>query len=232
MSTWPKLVLVMAIAVACTLPARAGEVVDRIVAVVNGKVLLQSDWELEVGYESLMAGQSPENVTATEREDVLTRLEDQFLIQQEIDKTNFRRATPEQIESRIQQIRKQVPDTQTDANWNAVLQRYGMTAEDLAERVGAQLDILRFVDVRFRPSAHVDAAGIRNYYDQTLAPQLKQAGAPVPPLSDVAAKIQEILTQQQVDDLLGAWVKTLRSQGEIRRISTASEVAEQGTQAP
>ncbi len=39
-----------------TLSLRAGEVLDRIVASVNGHVILQSDWDEELRYESLMSG--------------------------------------------------------------------------------------------------------------------------------------------------------------------------------
>ena len=38
--------------------ARAGEVIDRIVATVNGRIILQSDWDEALCYEALLNGRS------------------------------------------------------------------------------------------------------------------------------------------------------------------------------
>lgn len=37
-------------------PAAAGEVIDRIVATVNGHIILQSDWDQGLRYEALLSG--------------------------------------------------------------------------------------------------------------------------------------------------------------------------------
>jgi len=42
-----------ALAMALAAPSAAGPVVDRVVANVNGHVVLQSDWEEEVAFEAL-----------------------------------------------------------------------------------------------------------------------------------------------------------------------------------
>src|SRR3954464_16005666 len=42
-----------------TLPAaRAGEVIDRIVATVNGHIILQSDWDEALCYQALLTGRA------------------------------------------------------------------------------------------------------------------------------------------------------------------------------
>ena len=58
-------------------PARAGDIVDRIVATVNGHAILQSDWEDALHYEAFIAGHSSEQLTPTERKAALDRLIDQ-----------------------------------------------------------------------------------------------------------------------------------------------------------
>jgi len=42
---------------------RAGEVLDRIVADVNGTVILQSDWDDELNYECFMSNRSIQDLT-------------------------------------------------------------------------------------------------------------------------------------------------------------------------
>jgi len=47
-------------------------------------------------------------------------------------------------------------------------------------------------------------------------PQLEKAGAPDPPLAEVAAQIRELLTQKILDEQLNNWLHTLRQQGKIQ----------------
>src|SRR5205809_661304 len=52
-------------------PVHAGDVVDRIVAMVNGHAILQSDWEDALHYEAFIAGHSSEQLTSAERKSTL-----------------------------------------------------------------------------------------------------------------------------------------------------------------
>ena len=47
--------------------ARAGEVIDRIVATVNGHIILQSDWNDALRYEALLSGRAMSLFTEDER---------------------------------------------------------------------------------------------------------------------------------------------------------------------
>ena len=60
-------------------PARAGQVIDRIVATVNGRIILQSDWDEALSYESLLSGRALSFFTDEDRRAVLDRLIDQEL---------------------------------------------------------------------------------------------------------------------------------------------------------
>jgi peptidyl-prolyl cis-trans isomerase SurA len=66
--------------------------------------------------------------------------------------------------------------------------------------------------------ARVDRASISQYYNQTLLPQLRQQGAPPPPLSEVSDKIQQVLTEQRINELLNSWLEALRSQAQIEKM--------------
>ena len=60
------------------------------------------------------------------------------------------------------------------------------------------------------------------YYQQNFLPQLRRRGASEIPLSAVAAEIKEILAQQQINDLLTAWLKSLRTESNIQIAFVAS----------
>src|SRR4030081_1622747 len=60
--------------------AWAGEVIDRIVATVNGRIILESDWNDALCYEALLNGRSLSEFPSDERRAVLDRLIDQELL--------------------------------------------------------------------------------------------------------------------------------------------------------
>src|SRR5438876_460362 len=194
----------------------AGEIVDRIVATVNGHAILQSDWEDAVHYEAFIAGHSPEQLTFTDRKAALDRLIDQELLRQQIRSADFQPASDQEVAARIQEIRRQYPAAESDSGWRAALTRYGLTEKELQRRVALQLELMRLVDARLRPTVQIDSKSIESYYNQELLPQLRQAGAQQIPLAQASPKIKELLTQRKIDQLLTAWLQTLRTGSEIR----------------
>ena len=199
-----------------TSPAHAGDIVDRIVATVNGNAILQSDWEDALHYEAFIAGHSPEQLTFAERKSALDRLIDQELLRQQIRSSDFQHASDQEIAARVQEIRRQYPGADSDSGWHAALTRYGLTDKELEHRVALQLDVMRLVDARLRPTVQIDSKSIESYYNQELLPQLRQSGAQQIPLAQASPKIKELLTQRKIDQLLTAWLQTLRTGSEIR----------------
>ena len=214
--------------VAAVLPALAGELVDRIVATVNGHVILQSDWEDAVRYEAFIGGHQPDDMKGPDRKAVLDRLIDQELLREQMHAADFQRATDEEVGHRIQEVRKLYPAHANEDEWKAVLGRCGVTEAGLKERVALQLNLLRLVDARLRPNVNIDGKSIESYYNQELLPELRQSGAKAVPLAEVRGKIKELLTEQKVNELLVAWLQNLRSGSQIR---TLPEAAGSGNQA-
>ena len=198
------------------LAAHAGDIVDRIVATVNGHIILQSDWEDALHYEAFIAEHSFQQLTFADRKAALDRLIDQELLRQQIRVSDFQHASDQEIAARIQEIRRQYPGAESDSGWNAALIRYGVTEKQLKNRVALQLDLLRLVDARLRPTVQIDSKSIESYYNQELLPQLRQARSQQIPLTQASPKIKELLTQRKIDQLLTAWLQTLRTGSEIR----------------
>ena len=199
---------------------RAGEVIDRIVATVNGHAILLSDWDEALRYEALVNGKLIGSAVEAERKAVLERLVDQELLRQQMEGLQYPHATDEEINRQVAEIRRQLPGAPNDEAWRALLGRYGFTQEDFKARVGAQLDMLRFLDVRLRPSIHVDAASVETYYREKFLPELRKSGAGDVPLAEVSPKIEELLAQQRMDELLAQWLRELRQQSAIRQTTT------------
>jgi hypothetical protein len=73
----------------------------------------------------------------------------------------------------------------------------------------------------------IDSKSIESYYNQELLPQIRQSGAKDVPLAEVTPKIKELLTQKKMNQLLTAWLQSLRAGSEIH--SDAAEAAAGGS---
>ena len=69
-----NLACITVVLAACVLPVCAGDILDRVVATVNGHVILQSDWEDAVRSEAFIAGRKLDQVTADDEKAALDRL--------------------------------------------------------------------------------------------------------------------------------------------------------------
>ena len=85
--------------------------------------------------------------------------------------------------------------------------------------------ILRFIDLRFRGLVRVEKDAIAAYYRDKFLPEVRRRGAVEPSLAEVSDKIEQILAERLVDDLLSSWLKTLRAQAHIERMLPASPPA-------
>jgi peptidyl-prolyl cis-trans isomerase SurA len=206
-----------ALALACTfaLRANAGEVIDRIVAIVNGQIILQSDWDDALRYEALLSARSVTDFNTEERRAVLDRLIDQQLLGEQMKSALFKHATEDEAAAEVAQTRQLYPEASTDDGWKAVLSKFGLTEKALVAHVQQQLDLMRLVDAHLRPAVQIDSKSIEAYYREKFIPQLKQSGAGDVPLEEVSSKIRELLTEERVSELMVSWLHSLRSESKV-----------------
>jgi len=197
------------------LPTARAEVIDRIVATVNGHIILQSDWDDALRYEALLNGRALNEFTDDDRRAVLDRLIDQELLAEQMKAASFQHASESEAAARLAEARKQYPEATTDEGWQSVLARFHLTEKDLVAHVRQQIDLMRLVDAHLRPAVQIDSKSIEAYYREKFVPQLKQSGAGEVPLADVSARIRELLTQEKVNELLVSWLQTLRSESKV-----------------
>jgi peptidyl-prolyl cis-trans isomerase SurA len=210
--------IIAAVVLVCSLgasPVSAGEVIDRIVATVNGQIILQSDWNDALRYEALLSARTVSDFNTEERRAVLDRLIDQELLGEQMSSALFKHATEEEAATEVAQTRQLYPDASTDDGWKALLARFGLTEKELLSHVQQQIDLMRLVDAHLRPTVQVDSKSIESYYRDKFIPQLKQTGAGDVPLEEVSAKIRELLTEERVSELMVSWLHSLRSESKV-----------------
>jgi parvulin-like peptidyl-prolyl isomerase len=205
------------------------QVVDRMVAVVNKHVILESELDQAARVEFLLQGKPLGDGKFTRKDvlAVLDRLVDQALLDQQIINQAVLDPTPAELSAQIKEVRKQVTGAATDEGWKSVLTAYGLTEQDIAEQLTSQSRILRFVDLRFRGLVRVEKDTVDAYYQDKLLPELRKRGAPEPKLSEVSGRIENVLVEQRIDELLANWLQTLRSQAHIEKM-----LAEAGNATP
>jgi len=202
------------LSLALTAASWAGPIVDRVVANVNGHVVLQSDWEEEVAFEAFENGRDPASFTAEERNEALNRLIDQELLREQVRPSQV--APADQVAARVAEVRKLQPDSSTEEGWRRALQRYGLTQKDLEKRLSDQIQLMKLVEDRLRPSIHIDQQAIESYYRNQLVPELQKAGNAAKPLTEVYTRIKTLLAEQKMNQLITDWLASLRSGSHIR----------------
>lgn len=205
------------------------EVIDRIIATVNGNIILQSDWNEAICYEALLSGRTLGQFSDDERRAVLDRLVDQELLGEQMRSSYFPHASEAEVAARIADARKQYAEAATPQGWQAVLNRFRLTESDLMAHVQQQIDLMRLVDAHLRPAVQIDSKTIEAYYRDKFVPQVKEAGAKDVPLAEVSGKIRELLTQEKVSELMVSWLQTLRSESKVSVPSAAGSA--EGVQA-
>src|ERR1700739_2449454 len=137
--------LLLLLAVAAS--ARATDVVDRIVATVNGHVILQSDWDDAVRYEAFVEGHPLNRLTDQDRGKALDRLIDQELLREQSQTSDTAQPPADEVQQRVQEIQKQ-HDATDPASWQSALASYGLDRKQLETHVAHDISILRQVEAR------------------------------------------------------------------------------------
>jgi peptidyl-prolyl cis-trans isomerase SurA len=207
--------------------ALASTVLDRVVAVVNNQAILWSDIANEVRFSVL----DPETTinTTLSPQTAVQELISRTLIQQQVRQEDITASQPktDEVQARLKELRTELPacvrmNCATEAGWQKFLSTNGLTADQVEAYLGLRLEMIRFIEIRFRQGIRISQQDIESYYRTKLVP-VYGPGTKVPPLNDVAPRIEEILLEQQVNVLFDAWLDNLRKQGDVEILDPALE---------
>ena len=202
-------------------------VIDRVVAVVNNQAILASDIEDEIRLSVLDPNRGGMGTLTPQR--ALEQLIGRTLIQQQIRQEDEQAVapTPGELADRLKEIRTEIPacvraNCASDAGWKAFLAAHDLSEERVEAYLRYRVEILRFIEERFRQGIRITPQEIETYYRNTLLPQYSRP-ADIPPLDKVSQRIQEILLQQHVNALFDDWLNNLRKQGDIEILDQSLE---------
>lgn len=191
------------------------EVIDRLVAVVNRQIITLGDVEKEMKLQELdpltgdATGLSSTQQQKMTQELLVQRLIEQTLIREQIQQFPGLEIADEQVESQVAAIEKKVGGVEK-------LAQMKIDSGAIRDRLRWQLQVMKFIDYRFRQFVIVDTKEIEAYYQNQFLPELQKRNVPsVPELAEVEERIRKIVTEEKLNTQVDEWLASLRKDATI-----------------
>jgi hypothetical protein len=197
----------------CAVPTISAQViVDKMVAIVNGKDLItHSDllWQL-----ALQPQKPLDNPHASDLDQALQLVVDQILIAQEAEKMPPISPTDVEVKDKLNELIKYFPSR---AELEQRMNRVGLTSEKLMEILRRRVAIEKYLDFRFRSFIVITPAEVADYYKDVYVPRLRRQtpGIIVPKLEEVRDAIEKDLTENKIESDVDAFLDTARQRANI-----------------
>ncbi|HEX8338043.1 MAG TPA: hypothetical protein VF621_15005, partial [Pyrinomonadaceae bacterium] len=207
------LILTLVAGAGAQTPAGGGaEVVDRMVAVVNGgELITYSDllWQL-----ALQPNVPIDNPRLEDLRRALELLIDQRLVVQEADKLPHVHATEQETKDAEAALIKRFP---SQAEFQRRLERVGLTAAQLREIIHQRIDMEKYLDFRFRSFTVVTPQEVEAYYREVYVPRHRRTrpGVVVPELKGVYDEIQSELIERKIESDTDDFLEEARAAAQI-----------------
>lgn len=180
---------------------RAQQVVDRIVARIEGDILTLSEMRELGRFQELLGGRAASDA------ELLRQLIEQWIVNAEATATRYARPSAEEVERANARLEKGFASPEA---YRARLRELGLSEPAVRRHLERQLYLSRYIDYKFRPAAQVEAADIEKYYREELVPPLEARQQPVPPLEKVEEQIHELLLQREISRRAAQWLEESR----------------------
>jgi hypothetical protein len=187
-------------------------VIDRIAVIVDKHVIKTSDLDRDLRVTEFL-NRAPLDASVDVKRKAAQRLIDQTVIREEIEKGGYSKSTASEVDG---MVKKLLADRfgGSDARLEQELSRYGLTEAELRIQLGWELDVLNFINERFRPGVLVTEDQIKSYYEQHHAdlqrqfPQLKT-------FESLEPKIRIALEGEQLNKNFDEWLAAARKRDRI-----------------
>jgi hypothetical protein len=206
---------VLACLAAAPAPGLSQKTVDAILVLVNNEPVLRSDviWDLALDPTAPdPAGQISSDLLK-QKLDVLI---DRRLTAQEAARIPSAEITNDEMDRERQRLIAQFP---SEAAFRRRVESVGLTPDRLDDFLRQRILINRFIDFRFRSFVFVSEEEIKKYYDEVLAPKVREAGQVPPPLEQVRSGIVDTLREEKVYEEIDRFLVTIRQRAEIVTLS-------------
>jgi parvulin-like peptidyl-prolyl isomerase len=187
-------------------PPQSARVVDRIVAHIEGDIILQSQVRELGAFQELIDGHAESD------DKLLEELIEQWVVETEATASHFPQPAQSEIERELTRLREQFANPEKYASR---LNELGLSAAQVRQLLSRQIYVERYLDYKFRPSVQVEPAEIQAYYKNELLPELAKKNQPDPGPAAVEQQIRELLLQRGISTLTVKWLEDTKSRLKI-----------------
>jgi parvulin-like peptidyl-prolyl isomerase len=183
-------------------PPQSPRVVDRIVARIEGDIILQSQVRELGAFQQFIEGH------AESEDKLLEELIEQWVVETEATASHFPQPAQSEIDRELNRLREHFANPEKYASR---LNELGLSAAQVRQMLSRQIYVERYLDYKFRPSVLIESADIDAYYKKELLPELAKNNQPAPERAAVEEQIREVLIQRGISDLTVKWLDDTKS---------------------
>ena len=195
-------------------PLQSGRVVDRIVARIEGDIILQSQVRELGAFQELIEGHAESD------DKLLDELIEQWVVETEASASHFPQPAQSEVDRELTRLRENLANPEKYASR---LNELGLSADQVRQLLSRQIYVARYVDYKFRPSMQIEPADIDAYYKKELLPALAKKNQPAPDRAAVEEQIRELLIQRGISDLTVKWLDDTKSRLKIEINTTGGK---------
>jgi hypothetical protein len=189
------------------------EIIDRIAVSVAKHAIKLSDIDRDLRVTAFL-NREPVNLSPKTRRAAAERLIDQALISDEITDGGYPRPPDSDVDNLLGKMRQERFGG-SDAGLREALAAYGLTEDQLRQQLLWQLQVLRFIDQRFRSGVVVTDDDVRSYYEQHRA-DLARENPKNQSLEALEPKIRQALEGERINQNFAQWLDEARRQNRIQ----------------
>jgi len=201
-----------AIVAAAVVSVRADEILDRVLAVVGGDLILQSDVTAARDFGYAAAGDAADPTAA-----ILSQLVDRDLVLTEVDRYAPPEPPASAIDLEMQRIRKRFD---SDAEYGTALARSGLDARQLRQIVRQNLRMTAYLNERFTVLSPTEEEAARYYREH---PAAFARDRQTRPFQDVRGEAAALWVADRRKALVDEWVAGLRRRADITDLYLPSQ---------
>lgn len=170
------------------------EIIDRMMAVVNGRMITLGDVRVERDLQGVFGG------NPASEEVILQNMVEQYLIEEQIAQFPGIEVSVGEIDSAFALFKN--PGTVPEQSIRAALRK--------------RIERSRYFDLRFRQFITVTDDEVRRYYDTVFLPAARDRGvATVPALPGISADIRANVVDEKMNQEVASWLDAIRERSEI-----------------
>lgn len=196
---------------ACAVPGYAQtRILDRVAVVVDRTVITESEVIRDLRVAAFI-DQQPVDLSGQKKREAAGRLVDQLLMLSEADTSHLELPTIEAAEALLSTVKD---DYESEAAYQAALNRYRITEQDVARHLLLGLQALTFTELRFRPGIQIPEVALEQAYEEYVpaADRNREGGS----FEENRRVLEDLLTDEQVIVALDEWLEEARSDLRIR----------------